>query len=222
MLCILSQQLFLQFLDSLEVTVSVQFRTFFHSCERSPALRIYDICVLKRLFHAVCLCEGAAGFLCIFSSDSLNLREYLVSFGMSQDNVHSETCHQADHTLGNRERLSVGRRVSPGHCNLLSFEIFNSSELVDNVEHIRHCLCRVVNIALQVYKSRFLLQDPVFISLGYRVNNFVHVSISLSDVHIVADADDVSHKGNHVCRLPDRLAVCHLGFALVQILHLKA
>ena len=52
-------------------------------------------------------------------------------------------------------------------------------------------------------------------ALGYRVNHFVHVSISLADVHVIADTDHVSHEGNHVGCLADGLAVSYLGFALV-------
>ena len=92
---------------------------------------------------------------------------------------------------------------------------------MDDVEHISHCLCRVIDIALQVDKSRFLLKDTVFISLCYGVNNFVHISISFADVHIIADADNVSHERDHVGCLADCLTVCNLRFSLVQILNLK-
>ena len=92
---------------------------------------------------------------------------------------------------------------------------------MDDVEHICHCLCRVVNVALQVYKGRLLFQDAVLISLSYSVNNLVHVSISLTDVHIVADTDDICHEGDHVSSLTDSLAVGYLRFSFVQILNFQ-
>ena len=113
MLCILSKEFFLEFFDSLEVAVSVQLCTFLHSSERSPALRIYDIGIFECLSHIICLCKCTAGFLCVLGSNSLNFREYLVSFRMSKYNVHSETCHQTDDSLRNGEWFAVGRRVSP-------------------------------------------------------------------------------------------------------------
>ena len=50
----------------------------------------------------------------------------------------------------------------------------------------------------------------------------MHISVSFADVHVVADSDDVSHEGDHVCCLAYCLAVRYLGFALIQILDLKA
>ena len=54
------------------------------------------------------------------------------------------------------------------------------------------------------------------------VNNFVHVSVALADVHVVADTDDVSHEGNHVSCLADSLAMGYLALTLVQILDFQA
>ena len=79
----------------------------------------------------------------------------------------------------------------------------------------------MVDIALQVYKGRLLLQDAVLISLSHCVNNFVHISISLADVHIVTDTDDICHEGDHVCSLTNGLAVCYLRLSFVQILNLQ-
>ena len=92
---------------------------------------------------------------------------------------------------------------------------------MDDVEHVSHCLCRMVDVALQVHKSRFLLKDSVFISFCHSVNYFVHVGISFANVHIIADTDDISHKGNHICGLAHGLTVRHLRFALVKILNFK-
>ncbi len=48
------------------------------------------------------------------------------------------------------------------------------------------------------------------------------IVVALADEHVVTDADDVGHEGDHVSRLADGLAVGDLGLLLVQILHLKA
>ena len=54
------------------------------------------------------------------------------------------------------------------------------------------------------------------------VNHFVHVSIALADVHIIADTDDISHEGNHVSCLADSLTMGNLALTLVQILDFQA
>ena len=46
--------------------------------------------------------------------------------------------------------------------------------------------------------------------------------MALTDEHIVADADDVGHEGDHGSGLADGLAVSDLGLLLVQVLQLKA
>ena len=141
---------------------------------------------------------------------------------MCQYNVHSKTCHQSDHTLWNRERFSVGRRVCPGHGDLLSFQILHTAEFMDDVQHIGHCLCRMVDIALQVDKRWFLLKNPVFVSFCHSIYDFVHVGISFSDVHIVTDSDDICHERNHVGCLTNCLTMRNLRFSFIQILHLKS
>ena len=50
----------------------------------------------------------------------------------------------------------------------------------------------------------------------------MHISVSLTDVHIIADTDYVGHEGDHVGCLAYSLAVSNLRFALVQILNLQA
>ena len=98
---VLSQQLFLQSLDAIGVALAVKVGTFLHSCKWSPALWINDIGVLEGLSHVVGSCEGTAGFLRVGLCHFLNLRHHLISFRMSQNNVHAHTCHQADDALGN-------------------------------------------------------------------------------------------------------------------------
>ena len=92
---------------------------------------------------------------------------------------------------------------------------------MDHVEDIRHALGRMVDIALQINERRLLLQHAVLIALLDRVDNRLLIGMALADVHIIADADDVRHKRDHVCGLADRLAVGDLTLALVQILHLQ-
>src|SRR5699024_2399598 len=70
--------------------------------------------------------------------------------------------------------------------------------------------------------SRLLLQNAVLETLGHGLNNFLLVGVALADVHVVTDADDVSHEADHVRRLAHRLAVGYLALALVEVLHLEA
>ena len=58
-------------------------------------------------------------------------------------------------------------------------------------------------------------------ALSNSVNYFVHVGISLADVHVSADTDHVSHEGDHVSCLTNSLAVSYLALALVQILNFQ-
>ena len=79
----------------------------------------------------------------------------------------------------------------------------------------------MVDVALQVDERRALFKNIVLKALFDGVDDLVHVGVALADVHIVTDADDVGHEGDHVRRFADRLSVRHLRFALVEILHLK-
>ena len=90
------------------------------------------------------------------------------------------------------------------------------------MQHVCHALRRMVNVALQVHERRSLLEDTVAVALFQRVHERLLVLVALMDVHVVADADDVSHEGNHVRGLADGLAVCDLGLLLVEDLLLEA
>lgn len=94
--------------------------------------------------------------------------------------------------------------------------------MVDDVQHVGHGLGGVVDVALEVDQGGLLLQHAVLVALGHGVHELVHVGVALADVHVVADADDVGHEGDHVGGLADGLAVGDLALALVQILHLQA
>ena len=92
---------------------------------------------------------------------------------------------------------------------------------MDDVKHISHSLCWVVNVTLKVYKCRFLLKNSVLVSFCYSVNNFVHVFVTFSDVHIITDTDNISHEGDHVSCLTNCLTVSNLRFSFVKILNFK-
>ena len=141
---------------------------------------------------------------------------------MSKNNIHTETCHKSDYALWNRKRFTIGWGVSPCHSKLLALQILNTAELMDDVEHICHTLCRMVNIALKVYKSWSLLKNTIFISLCYSIHKFFLVGVTFSDVHVVTDTDYISHEGYHVSGLTNSLAMSDLGFLLIQILYLKS
>ena len=219
--CVLSKEFFFKSFDTFCIAVAVEFCTFFHSSERSPALWIYDISIFECFCHVVCLCEGTAGFLSVFSCNSFNFWEYFIAFRMSKYNVHTETSHQTDDTLRNGERFAIRWRVSPGHSDLFAFKVFNTAKFMDDVKHISHSLCRMVDIALKVNQSRFLLKDTVFVALCYSVNNFMHVFVAFADVHIITDTDNVSHEGDHVSCFTNCFAVSNLRFAFIQILNFK-
>ena len=80
----------------------------------------------------------------------------------------------------------------------------------------------MVDVALQVHQSRLLLQNAVLETLGHGLHNFLLVGVALADVHVVTDADDVSHEADHVRGLAHGLAVGYLALALVQVLDLEA
>ena len=67
-----------------------------------------------------------------------------------------------------------------------------------------------------------MIQNAVLVGLLNGLGDLGHVGVSLADVHVVADADDVGHEGNHGSGLADGLAVSDLGLLLVQVLQLKA
>ena len=90
------------------------------------------------------------------------------------------------------------------------------------MKHICHTLSGVVYVTLKVYKSRSLLKDSVFVALSYSVHKLFLISMAFSDIHIIADTDHISHKGNHVGCFADSFAVSDLRFFLIQILNLKA
>ena len=90
------------------------------------------------------------------------------------------------------------------------------------MKHIGHALGGVVDIALEIHQGRPLLQHPVPVALGHRVGHGLHIGVTLSDVHIVPDTDDIGHEGDHIGGLPHGLAVGDLALALVQVLDLQA
>ena len=89
---------------------------------------------------------------------------------------------------------------------------------MDDVEHVGHALGGVVHVALEVHQGGLLLQDAVPVAFLHGVHEGFLVLVALSDEHVVPDADDIGHEGNHVGGLPDGLAVGNLGFLLVQVL----
>ena len=74
--------------------------------------------------------------------------------------------------------------------------------------------CRLTSVGL-------LLEDAVAVALFERVHEGLLILVALADEHIVADADDVSHEGDHVGGLADGLAVGDLALLLVEHLLLK-
>ena len=140
---------------------------------------------------------------------------------MSKYNIHTETCHQTDHTLWNGEWFAIGWRISPGHSDFFAFQIFNTTKFMDDVKHICHTLCWMVNIALKVYKSRSLLKDTIFISFCYSIHEFFLICMSFTDIHIITNTDYISHERNHICCFTNCFAMGNLRFLFIQILHFQ-
>ena len=80
----------------------------------------------------------------------------------------------------------------------------------------------MVDVALQVDQRRALLENAVTVALFQSVHEGLLILVALVDVHVVADADDVSHEGDHVGSLTDGLAVGDLRLLLVEDLLLEA
>ena len=93
---------------------------------------------------------------------------------------------------------------------------------MDDVQHVRHTLGRMVDVALQVHKRRLLLEDAVPESFRHRVDDIMHVLVAFSDIHVIADTDDVRHEGNHIGSFTYRLAMSDLALLLIQILYFEA
>ena len=136
---------------------------------------------------------------------------------------------QARHALGHGQGLAVGGAVGPSHGHLLALQVLDglvevvaAAQGVDAVEHVRHALGGMVDVALEVDQRGLLLEDARLVALGDGVHHVVHVGVALADVHVVPDADDVGHEGDHVGRLAHGLAVGDLALALVQVLDLQA
>jgi len=138
---------------------------------------------------------------------------------MSQRHIHAHAGKQRDHALWHRERLAVARRICPGHGDLLAPELINSAEVVDQMLQVGHRLGGVVQVALQVDQGRALFENAVRKTLRDGVGHRFHVGVAFADVHVVANPDDIGHKGDHVRSLPDRLAMRDLRLALVQVLN---
>ena len=135
---------------------------------------------------------------------------------MCQRNVHAEAGEQTNDALRDGQRLAVAGGVCPGHGNLLALEVLDAAKVVDDMQHVRHALGRMVHVALQVHERRSLLEDTVAVALFQRVHERLLILMTLMDVHVVADADDVSHERDHVCGLTDGFAVGNLGLLLIE------
>ena len=87
-----------------------------------------------------------------------------MAFGMRQHDVHAETGHQADDALRHGEGFAVGGRIGPAHGDLLALELFHSSEMVDDVQHVSHALGGVVDVALEVDQRGPLFQHAIAVA----------------------------------------------------------
>ena len=79
----------------------------------------------------------------------------------------------------------------------------------------------MVDVALEIDQSGFLLQNTCFMSFRNGVNNGMHVGVAFSNIHVVTDSDRVRHEGNHVGCFANRFAVRNLALTLIQILNFQ-
>ena len=229
MLGVLREEPLFERLDAIEVAVAVQLRALLHGLKGRPRFRVDDIGVLERFLHIVRDRKVRAGLFAVLLRDLHDIFHDLIALRVGEGHVHAEPRKQPRDALRHRQRLAVGRAVCPRHGDLLALEVLDRlvqivafAERVDAMQHVRHALRRVVDIALEVDQRGLLFEHARLVALGHGVDDVVHIRIALADVHIVADADDVGHEGDHVRGLAHRFAVRDLALALVEILHLKA
>ena len=166
--------------------------------------------------------ELGAILLAVLPGHFLHLGHHIIAIGVSQSHVHAEAGEQTDNALRHGQGLAVGGRVSPGHSDLLTLQVLHAAKVVDDMQHIGHALGGMVHIALQVYQSGTLLQNAVPVAFLQGVHKGLLIGVTLANVHIIADTDDISHEGDHVGGFPDGLAVGDLRLFLVQDLLLQA
>ena len=219
---VLGEQLLLERCDAGVVALGVQVGALLHGGKRSPALGDHDVGALEGLGHGVDLLKGGAGLGGIALGALDDLGHEVVALGVGQGDVHAKTGQQADQRLRAGQRLAVRGRIGPGDGNLLALEVLEATKLVDEVEHVGRGLRGVVGIGLQGDERGTVIQNAVLVSLLHGLGDLGHVGVALADVHVVADADDVGHEGDHGSGLADGLAVSDLGLLLVQVLQLKA
>ena len=225
---ILSEEPLFESLDALEIALPIELGALLHGLEGGPGLGVDDVGVLEGFLHVVGDGELGAGLFAVLLRHLHHVVHDLIALGIGQGHVHAEPGEQARHALGHGQGLAVGGAVGPGHGHLLALQVLDrfveivaAAQGVDAVEHVRHALGGMVDVALEVDQGGLLLQDARFMSLSHSVHDIVHVFVSLADVHVVADPDDIRHEGDHVGCLADGLAMCDLALALVQILNLQ-
>ena len=98
----------------------------------------------------------------------------------------------------------------------------STAKVMDDMEHICHRLCRMIDVALKVYQGRPLFQNSIFMSLLYSVHHIMHIFVALANIHIITDTDYIRHEGDHIRCFTYSLTVCDLGFSFVQILYFEA
>ena len=222
---ILGKETFFKRFDAFHIALAIEVGTFFHGFERSPGFRINDIRIFESFFHVMRDHKFCTALLAVFFRNFDDFVHDFVSLGICKRNIHAKAGEQTGNTLRNRQRLSVRGAVCPGHGDFLTFKVLDcfiqivtSAKFMNAVKHISHTLSRMVDIALEVYQSRLLLQHAGFIALGNCIDYIVHVGIAFADIHVIANADDVCHEGNHVRGFTYGFTVSNLTFAFVKIL----
>ncbi len=219
---VVQQTTLLQLLQSCLVVVLDDFRSLFHHGKRRPALRIDDIGILECFSHRVDSLVRSTVRFRVLLGDFFNFAHHVVPFRVSEHDIHSEAGEKSDDSLRNGKRLAVGGTVRPCHRHFLALEIFHASKMVDYMEHIRHRLCRVVDVALKVHQRRSLFQHPLVIPFLHSISNLLHIGVAFANIHIISNSDDIRHETDHISGFPNGLAVSDLALLFIEILDFQA
>ena len=214
---IIGQAFLFQLLEAVLVALLEQGGAFEHHLVRRPGLGIDHVSILKGRFHAAGHFKCPAALAALLLSQIDHLGNQAVAFGISQADLHAETGHQADNALGHGERLAITGRVGPAHCDFLAAQIFERAEMTFQLQQVGQRLCGMVNIALEIDDTGSLVEDAPVKPFLHRLRDFAHIGIAFAQVHVVADADRLGQKRNHVGGLAHGFAMGDLGLLLVQL-----
>lgn len=128
----------------------------------------------------------------IGSGEDLLTRDERAEFGMSERHVHAEASEEANDALRDRQRLSVRRRVSPRHSDLLALERLERVAKVRlDVAQVGERLRGVVAIGLQVDHGRAKGKRLLNLRLLERIGKVDEILMRVAKEEVITNADDL-------------------------------